>query len=195
MARALPRTIRATSYPVDPGPLEMTTKVQSDVHGGSKAPWKGLKTQAWSERTPKYAFKSASLREKRALGAQLRPKPGMAASHPVDPGPLEMTTKVQSDVHGGSKAPLKGLKTRAWSARTPQYAFKSASPGEKRTLGAQLRPKPGMATSNPVDPGPLEIPTTGNQMSNGSKTPWGRPKSAGIGRKHPPVCFQVGFSR
>ena len=160
-----------------------------------KHPWGGLKSRARSARTHQYAFKSASPGEKRALGAQLRPKPSLANSHPVDPGPLEMTTKVQSDVHGGSKEPWKGLKTRAWSARTPQYAFKSASPGEKRTLGAQLRPKPGMATSNPVDPGPLEIPTTGNQMSNGSKTPWGRPKSASIGRTHPPVCFQVGFSR
>jgi len=45
-----------------------------------------------------------------------------------------------------------GLKTRAWSARIPQSAFKSAYLGEKRTLGAQLRPKPGLAASHPVDP-------------------------------------------
>ena len=155
----------------------MTTKVQSDVHGGSKAPWKGLKTQAWSERTPKYAFKSASPGEKRTLGAQLRPKPGMATSNPVDPGPLEMTAIAQSDVRGGSKTPGGGLKTRAWSARIPQYAFKSASPGEKRALGAQLRPKPGMAASNPVDPGPLEMTTIAqSDERGGSNKPWGRQK-------------------
>ena len=32
----------------------------------------------------------------------------------------------------------------AWSARTPQCAFKSASPVEELSHGAQLPPKPGL---------------------------------------------------
>ena len=37
------------------------------------------------------------------------------------------------------------LKTQARSARTPQCAFKSASPVEKLAHGAQLPPEPGLA--------------------------------------------------
>ena len=49
---------------------------------------------------------------------------------------------VQSDVRGSSDTPWVGLKPQAWSARTPQFFFKSASPDEKLAHGAQLPPKP-----------------------------------------------------
>ena len=59
--------------------------------------------------------------------------------------PPETTTAVQSYVRGGSSTPWGRLKTQAWSARTPQCAFKSASPVEKRAYEAQLPPKSALA--------------------------------------------------
>ena len=155
-AHSRPKTGMAASHPVDPGPLEMAALSQSDVRGGSKPPRGRLKTRSRSALISQCAIKSASPGEKRTLGAKLRPKPGLAASHPVDPGPFEMTTTVQSGECGGSKTPWQRLKARAWRESIPQYAFKSASQGEKRPLGAQLRHKPGLAVSNPVDPSSLE---------------------------------------
>ena len=127
-----------------PNFADLLTIVQSDVRGGSGTPWGRLKTQAWSARTPQCAFKSASPVEKLAHEAQL-PTNGLGASHPVDPRPPETTTAVQSDVRGGSSTPWGRLRTQAWCARTPQCAFKSASPVEKLAHGAQLTPKPGLA--------------------------------------------------
>ena len=71
-------------------------------------PGGGLKARVLGARISQYAFKSASPGEKRALGAQLRLNPGLAASRPVDPGPLEMTTTVQSDERSDSKTPVGG---------------------------------------------------------------------------------------
>ena len=72
----------------------------------------------------------------------------------MGPSPPETTAIVQSDVRGSSSTPLKGLKTQAWSARTPQCAFKSASPVEKLAHGVQSPPKPGLgvAPSGPKFP-------------------------------------------
>ena len=64
-----------------------------------------LKTRAWVTRTPRCAFKSASPGENFALGANLPPKPGLNASHPVNPGPIEMPTTAHSDERGGSDTP------------------------------------------------------------------------------------------
>ena len=58
------------------------------------------------------------------------PKPSLAASNPVDPSPFEMPAIVQSDVRGDLNTPQECLKLREWVARTPQFAFKSASPVE-----------------------------------------------------------------
>ena len=62
------------SHRVDPSPSETTAIVQSDVREGSNTPWGRLNSQAWSARTPKCAFKSASPVEKLAHGAQLQQK-------------------------------------------------------------------------------------------------------------------------
>ena len=64
------------SHRVDPIPPLTTMIVQSDVRGGSSTPRRRLKTQAWSARTPRCAFKSASPVETLAHGAQFPPKPG-----------------------------------------------------------------------------------------------------------------------
>ena len=101
--------------------------------------------KAWSARTTQCAFKSPSPIEKLAHGAQLPPKNGLGASQSVDPIPPDTTAIVQSDVRGGSSTPWGRLKTQAWSARTPQCAFKSPSPVEKLAHGAQLPPKTGLA--------------------------------------------------
>ena len=55
-------------------------------------------------------------------------------------------TIVQSDVRGGSNKPRRDQQ-RKHGARTPQCAFKSASPVEKLAHGAQLPPKPGLSHS------------------------------------------------
>ena len=85
---------------------------------------------------------------------------------------------------------------RVWSARIPQYAFKSAYQGKKRSHGAQLRLNPGLATSHPVDPGPLEMTTIVQlDVRDDSYTPSRGAKNASMERTHPPVSFQFGFSR
>ena len=67
---------------------------------------------------------------------------GLDAPHQVVTSPPETTTIVQSDERGGSNPPQARQKTHAWSLRTHQCAFKSASPVEKLAHGAQLPPKP-----------------------------------------------------
>ena len=61
----------------------------SAARGDTKHALGGLKTRAWGVHIPLYAYKSASPGEKLALGAHLPPKPGLIASHPVDPSPLK----------------------------------------------------------------------------------------------------------
>ena len=56
----------------------LLTTVQSDVRGGSNMPCARPTTQAWIERTPQFAFNSATPIEKLAHGAQLPPNPGLA---------------------------------------------------------------------------------------------------------------------
>ena len=128
-----------------PNFADLLAIVQSDVRSGSSAPGIRRKTQAWSARTPRCAFKSPSPVEKLAQRAQLPPKTGLGASHRVDPSPPETTAIVPSDVRGGSRKSWGRLKTQAWSAHTPRCAFKSPSPVEKLAHGAQLPPKPGLA--------------------------------------------------
>jgi len=77
--------------------------------------------------------------------SSLTTKTGLGTSHPVDSSPPETSTIVQSDARGGSSNAWGRPKTRAWSARTPQCAFMSASPVEKLAHGAQLPPKTGLA--------------------------------------------------
>ena len=103
----------AATHPEEPGPLEMPTTMQSDSRSGPNRAMGWLKTRARDANTPQCAFKSASPVGKLALGAHLAPKPGMAASHLVDPTPLEMPTIFQSDPRSGLTKPLGCLKTRA----------------------------------------------------------------------------------
>ena len=73
-----PQNGLGASHRVDSSSPETTTIVQSDVRGSSSTPWERLKTQAWSARTPRCAFKSPSPVQKLAHGAQLPPKMDLA---------------------------------------------------------------------------------------------------------------------
>ena len=163
------------SHPVDSSPIEMHTVVQSGVRGGSNTPWGGLKTRVWGARTPLCAFKTAPSVEKLAFGASLPPKPGLVASHPVNPSSLEMPTIRQSVVRGDSRTPLGRLKTRRWGECIPLYAAKSASPVQNLALEADLQQKPGMAVSHPVDPSLLKIlvANTITPIKGGTKNAYG----------------------
>ena len=83
---------------------------------------------------------------------------------------------------------------QAWSARTPQCAFKSASSVEKLAHGTQLPPKAGMAPRTQLTQGHQKRLLYWSQM-------WGRlyhtlsgARNANVERRHTPVCFQIGLS-
>jgi len=90
-------------------------------------------------------FQVALSSSKTSSRSSVTTKNGLGASHRVDPSSPETTTIVQSDVRGSSSTPWERLRTEAWSARTPQCAFKSPSPFKKLAHGAQLPPKTGLA--------------------------------------------------
>ena len=123
-----------------PNFANILTIVQSDVRGGSKKNWARPTTQARSARTPQCAFKLASPVEKLApeltyhqTGAWRLAPSGPKSTRNIYDSAIRCTGRLQHT--------LREAKTRAWSARTLQCAFKSASPVKKLAHGAQLPPK------------------------------------------------------
>ena len=122
------------SHQVDASPPESTAIVQSDVRGGSSIPRGRPTTPAWSASTPQCAFKSPSSVEKLAHGAQLPPNRAwrLAPSGPKSTrNDCDNLIRCTERLHHA----LGKAETQAWSARTSQCAFKSASPVEKLAHG------------------------------------------------------------
>ena len=97
--------------------------MQSGPRGDSNTAWVKAKTRSRGARTYLCAFKWATLVENLAPGAHLSPKPSLVSSHPVKPSTLEMPTKAQSDVRGGSNSLWGVLITQAGGARTTRGAL------------------------------------------------------------------------
>ena len=94
-----------------------------------------------------------------------------------------------------SPSPYGCLITRAWSARTPLYAFKSASLFKPRSRSS-FSIKSGLGRLVPS-----ELQISRYACDCAIRCPWrlkqvlGETKIANTGRILPPVCFQVGLSR
>ena len=117
----------------------------------------GLKTRARGARTPPVCFQVGLSRWNTRSRSLFTTKTGLGSPEPSEPKSLEMAIKVQSDARYGPNTPWVGLRPWAWSARTPQCDFKSASPVENLALGAHLPAKPGLVASHPVDLSPFMV--------------------------------------